>query len=168
MSWLLARTIAQQEYRMRDRLIASSLGAYVPTRRALVFPRHTRKPRVVRYPLFSRYLFIWTGDAWADFAIINSVSANIWIVRNKDHEFVYVEDKDIDRLVAREASGEFDQMHDGEAIRFRVGDLVLIRSGPFADLRGMVEQFIHPKRKCRVTLSNSTLEVGLDLLELAS
>jgi transcription antitermination factor NusG len=168
MAWLLARTLAQQEYQIRDRLISSSLGAYVPSRRLLVYPRHTRKPRAVRYPLFSRYLFIWIDDVWADYSIMCSVSRNIWTVRNQENEFVYVSDKDIDRLAAREAGGEFDQRHEGDDIRFMVGDCVLVKSGPFADLRGVVQQFIHPKRKCRVDLPNCSLEVGIDLLELAS
>ena len=167
MAWLLARTLAQQEYQMRDRLIASSLGAYVPSRRALIYPRHTRKPRAVRYPLFSRYLFIWINDIWTDHIVIRSVSRNIWTIRNQDNEFVYVRDKDIDLLAARETGGEFDQMREDEGIRFMIGDSVLITSGPFAEQRGVVHQFIHPKRKCRVTLLNSTLEVGIDLLELA-
>ncbi len=166
MAWLLAHTLAQQEYHMRDRLIASSLGAYVPSRRLLIYPRHTRKPRAVSYPLFSRYLFIWVNDVWVDFAVMATVSRNIWVVRNPNDEFVYVKDKDIDQLAIREAGGEFDQMHEGEDIRFVVGDNVLIKSGPFADQRGVVHQFVHPKRKCRVTLPNCSLEVGIDLLEL--
>jgi transcription antitermination factor NusG len=167
MAWLLARTLAQQEYHIRDRLIASSVGAYVPSRRLLVYPRHTRKPRAVRYPLFSRYLFIWVDDVWVDITIIRNVSMNIWIARNQENELVYVKDKDIDALALREAGGEFDQRHEGEDIKFVVGDNVLVKSGPFADLRGVVDQFIHPKRKCRVALPNCSLEVGIDLLELA-
>jgi transcription antitermination factor NusG len=168
MAWLLAYTISQQEYRMRDRLISASLGTYVPSRRSLVYPRHTRKPRLVRYPLFARYLFIWVEDIIDDLSAIRSVSSNIWTVRTKERRFVYVMDDEITRLVAREAGGEFDQMRNDEDIRFVVGDNVLITGGPFADQRGIIHQFIRPKRKCRIELSNCSLEVGIDLLEFAS
>jgi transcription antitermination factor NusG len=167
MSWLLTHTLSQQEYRMRDRLIFASMGVYVPSRRVIVYPRHTRKPRLVRYPLFARYLFVWVEDIMLDLPVIRSVSANIWTVRTKERQFVYVSDKDISSLVAREVGGEFDQLGESEEIRFVIGDTVLITEGPFADHRGVIHQFIRPKNKCRIELSNCSLEIGIDLLEFA-
>jgi hypothetical protein len=157
--WLLAQTVAAQEFVARDRLARHDIDAYVPTFRRTIKPRHVKKPRIVSYPLLPRYLFLPVEALPVAFEAMRHHD-NIWPVKSVSRACLIVPDHDIEILQARTAAGEFDQLP--PAWRFPVGTYVAFTIAQ-ATLRGVVVR----RSRVRIDIGNCSLVTGVDMLKLA-
>jgi transcription antitermination factor NusG len=150
MPWALAQTHAGIEYRVEERLTGAGLLVYVARFRRSIKPRHTKKRRIVAYPLFPRLLFIETApEAIADLrARIRITTGQCHLMRKRDQIALLVPDKDVDELKYREQAGEFDSIiASGKTVTFKLGDHVVVSgNSPFGGQKGIVEARLNGSR----------------------
>jgi hypothetical protein len=161
--WILAQTLATQEFHARKRLDANaSIHAYVPTYRRSVRDRFTRERRIITAPLLPRYLFLFVESvAQAIHAMRDH--GDIWPVRSDYGSCLIVPERDMAQLITRTAAGEFDEL--SPAQRFPVGAIVTL---PLADhrIRGIVTQHLS-RRRARIELETISVTARFDTLKIA-
>jgi len=129
--WFVVHTRANEEQRALGHLQRQGFTAYLPQCRR--WRRHARRRELVRRPLFPRYLFVALDLESARWRPILSTVGVAGLVQHGERP-TPVPEGVVEELRACEAAGEFDVTH--SAARLRLGDVVRITSGPFADLIG--------------------------------
>jgi transcription antitermination factor NusG len=104
--------------------------------------RHRRRPRIAEFPVFWRYIFVCTEDPGRTRMIIRAHSTKVRIMSAGDERGpLEVPYRDVNDLMRREGAGEFDLLKGGDPppIVFRVGDVVLVSEGLFANRQGIIK-----------------------------
>jgi hypothetical protein len=126
-AWLLARCARNQDFRIRDALVAHepAIAAYVPTRTSLRQHCFSRKSFAVKLPALRPYMFVHIDDPHIFHCAFHS-----FLRLRPLRGLGAVAPSAIERLKAMEASGAFDRPGRYQ-ITFRVGDAVLVEPGAF-------------------------------------
>jgi transcription elongation factor/antiterminator RfaH len=142
--WFLAHTLPRAELHAEMHLEAQGFRTHVP--RVIKTTRHSRHLRIVRAPLFPRYLFIILDlgrDRWLSVRSTVGVSS----LFTCDGRPVPVPAGIVEALIER--TDEFGRMlFDGELAQ---GQSIRILCGPFADFVGTLER-LDAKGRVRVLL----------------
>jgi hypothetical protein len=167
MPWLLAQTLATHEFQALERLtVDPSIPVYVPTYRRSIASRHTASPRIVTYPLFARYLFVCLDQLSLNLERLR-LARQVWPVRSDTGSLLFVPDREIANLQARQAAGEFDQLAKPDQPAFAVGQAVSVKIGDTSRPATITHLLRH--RRVRLALDGAfpTVTVAVDFIELS-
>jgi hypothetical protein len=120
---------------------------------------------MVTYPLFARYLFLWMDNLGIGLDALRE-QPHIWPVRSDRGAPLLVDDHDIEQLVSRCSSGEFDDVEPRLWPRIPIGSRVTIMLGNA--LRHATVTHLLTRHRARIALdgSNMVVTVRVELLSL--
>lgn len=142
--WYAAHTQPQAELRAAHRLQAQGYEVFAPTVARRV--RHARSVKMVRRPLFPRYLFVRFDCAMDRWRCINGTAGIVQLVAAADQPLALPAGL-VEALIEHHnwSTGQGDDaFHVGESARFT--------SGPFSDLVGRISS-IDEKGRVELLLS---------------
>jgi hypothetical protein len=156
MPWLLASTLASKEFDAQQRLQLLNIPSYVPTYKRSIQPRHTNGIRIITYPLFARYLFLWMDNLAIGFETLRN-HPHIWPARSDAGNPLFVHDHEVATMQERVNTGEFDQITHHNTHGFHIGEHVVV---PIANAphRATITHLLS-RRRVRLLLEGNNLAV---------
>jgi transcription elongation factor/antiterminator RfaH len=159
--WFLVHTLPRSEPRARLHLEAQGFGTHLPQFSKTV--RHARQLRVIRAPLFPRYLFVILDlerDRWLSVRSTVGVSA----LFTCDDRPVAVPAGIVELLIEHTEEANVALLGNG----LQKGQRVRITSGPFANLVGSIDRLDDAGRvRVLLDLMTSAVPVSLDRAALS-
>jgi hypothetical protein len=166
MSWLLASAIAGREFDALERLNSDSIAAYVPSYRKSIASRHTAGNRVITYPLFARYLFLYFDNLAKDLEALHHMR-QVWPVRSDSGALLWLRDADVAALQARCAAGEFDQLAKAPHTGFAIGDHVAVNIGDTMRMATITHLLRRHRVRLAIDGASFPMVAKVELLKLA-
>lgn len=163
--WYAAHTHPNAEFRALDHLSRQNYRAYLP--RYAKKTRHARRTRQVLRPFFPRYLFVsldLTHQGWRPIRSTQGITDIVCF----GEQPASLPEGFIESLIAQEDADGC--LRVATADRFKPGDSVVVRGGPFSRLTGLCEKMTDNERvailldflgrKVRVVLDAETVEAA--------
>lgn len=159
--WFLVYTLPNKEARAQFYLRSQGFGTYLPQFRKTV--RHARKLRIVRAPLFPRYLFIalnLAADPWLSVSGTIGVSS-LFMCNGRP---LPVPEGVVETLILAADRWDVVRLDDGLV----AGQPVRVLAGPFAEFIGTLHELDGPTRaRVLIDMMGSTVPVDLRRSALA-
>jgi hypothetical protein len=164
--WVLASSVAGAEFTTRAKLDEIGVTVWVPVYRKRVPSRFRRKPKIVHFPLFSRYMFVCTEDVGATRALIRARATQVWILSaGRDRGPLEIGYKDVNDLMRREDNNEFDMLDRNGPTRLAVklGEIVILCGAhPLEGRSGTVEARLANGERYRIGVNGLVVTAGVD------
>jgi hypothetical protein len=164
--WVLASATAGSEFSTRAKLDEIGVVVWVPTYRKRVPSRFRRKPRIVQFPLFSRYMFVCTEDIGATRRLIRERATKVWFLSaGRDRGPLEIGYDAVNDLMRREESNEFDQLDRNGPARMavKVGEIVILCGAhPLEGRSGTVEARLANGERYRIGINGLVVTAGVD------